>query len=123
MWVELVAVLFGFALLLGLALLARGPESATWSDLDAPRRVTRGQAAQLRVEVAIRGANTWVSAVGTSRQRAQPVIEWPIDTNRRGRFLVGPSRLEFADPLGIRVRTLATRELSEVLVVLSLIHI
>ncbi|MDP2287935.1 MAG: DUF58 domain-containing protein [Actinomycetota bacterium] len=118
MWVELASALIGIAALLGVGLwFARVPESAIWHDVEVPSRVTRGQSARLRIEVAVYGPSTWVNAVGERRQKVKPILEWPIETARRGKFLVGPSRLEFADLFGLRVRTLATRALTQVVVV------
>jgi uncharacterized protein (DUF58 family) len=50
-------------------------------------------------------------------------LVWPVDTSRRGRFLVGPSRLEAADPFGLSRRVLADREPSTVLVVPRIHHV
>lgn len=118
MWIEFVGVVVGFVVLLLLVLsLTRKPTSARWSDLEVPARVPRGEPSLLTIAVDVNGPSTWVNAVGNRRQRVQPIVEWPIDTSQRGRYLVGPSRLEFADMFGMRVKTLATRELSEVIIV------
>ena len=63
-----------------------------------------------------------VSAEGTDRvfvsgPSRTDSLTWPIDTARRGLYLVGPSHLEAGDPFGLVRPVLATREQSPVLVV------
>ena len=119
---------------LGAAVLALGPlplplslpQTASWRDISAPTRVARGTDASIAIEVDVPGGSTrWVSAVspdggdrvfipGLSRSES---LTWPIDTSRRGLYLVGPSHLEAGDPFGLMRRVLATREPSPVLVV------
>ena len=71
------------------------------------------------------GSTTWVSAVDDAgaartwlpRSGAEADLTWPVDTSRRGRYDVGPARLEAGDPFGLRRRELATRVPTPVLVV------
>ena len=125
-WLPLTAI--GTALLaLAVVPLAIGvPRMATWRDITAPVRVVRGDSAGVEVQIDVpRRSTRWVSAVsvdGTDRafipgDSRTPVLTWPIDTSRRGLYLVGPSRLETGDPFGLMRRVLATREPSPVLVV------
>jgi len=89
-------------------------------------RVERGSDAAVVIEVQVQGSSRWVSArdgtggsarwVGSGGGRSEHVT-WPIDTSRRGSYLVGPRTLEFAEPFGLRNRILAVRDLSPVLVV------
>lgn len=118
MWPELAAVLLGLAAVAAITLiLIRAPHTAAWSDVSVPSRVTRGDNASLTISITVPHRSTWVSAVGTDRRPARPLLDWPIDTRKRGRFNVGPDRLEFGDPLGLRTRVLATRTPTQVLVV------
>lgn len=128
-WVELIAVGLGLLAIPLLTLFLRRPAAVTWRDESSPVRVTRGDAAAVVVSVDVAsGPVTWVSAVSeisTDRVFLPPSaggnsavpLSWPIDTSRRGEFFVGPSRLEFGDPFGLRRHVLATREQSPVLVV------
>ncbi len=124
-WSEVLAVAGALAVLLVVTWLVRLPPAATWSDVSAPERVTRGDDAAVVVHVSVpRGPTTWVSAVdaaGHSRawlpRGTEAELSWPVDTARRGRFDVGPSRLEAGDPFGLRRRELATRVPTPVLVV------
>jgi len=121
-WVELLAVGFGVALLGVASLLVRAPVAARWWQVEVPIRVMRGDAASIRLGVEVTGPARWVRAVAASSGRAWAVpqsgeIAWPIDTSRRGLHAVGPDRLEFADPFGLRRIVLAEREPTQVLVV------
>lgn len=125
-WAEVVACSIAFAALLGAVALLRLPRTATWTDVTSPVRVTRGDDAAVVIEVDVpHGPVTWVSAAGaaaTSRTwvphgPGPALLHWPVDTSRRGRFDVGPTRLEAGDPFGLRHRLLAEREPSSVLVV------
>jgi uncharacterized protein (DUF58 family) len=102
------------------------PRMATWRNVAAPIRVVRGDAASVEVRIDVpAGSTRWVSAVsadGSDRafvtgETRTSVLTWPIDTSRRGLYLVGPSRLEAGDPFGLMRRVLATRKPSPVLVV------
>ncbi len=125
-WAEVLAVGVGLLVLTAATALVRLPVSASWTDVAAPTRVTRGDVAQVVIRVDVpHGPTTWVSAVddsGTARTwlpaRAAPAdLVWPLDTSRRGVFPGGPARLEAADPFGLRRRVLAERTPTPVLVV------
>lgn len=124
-WSEVLAVAGALVTVLIVVLLVRLPPAATWSDLSAPERVTRGDEAAVVVQVVVpRGPTTWVSAVdeaGNARawlpRGTEAELRWPVDTSRRGRYVVGPARLEAGDPFGLRRRELATRVPTPVLVV------
>jgi len=118
-WSALVAVGVGVCLIPCAGWLMRPPRAVQWWDAEAPTRVTRGDPATLRIGVRVVGSARWLRAVATTGE-AWPVgdeVVCPIDTSRRGRFPVGPNRLEHADPFGLRRRTLAQREPGDVLVV------
>lgn len=123
-WAALVAIAAGLASLVLIALTLRRPRSASWADVSAPVRVVRGDLAILSIAVNVQGPTRWVSAVDDSGHDrvflpfpSAGDLTWPIDTSRRGLFHIGPSRLEFGDPLGIRTRVLASRSPSPILVV------
>ncbi|HAN70618.1 MAG TPA: hypothetical protein DCQ36_03385 [Actinobacteria bacterium] len=125
-WSVLLAVALGLGSILLAALALRRPSVGSWSDLSAPVRVVRGDAAAIEIGVTVpSGSTRWVSAVdaaGVDRRFipfAGPVgtLTWPLDTSRRGLFPVGPSRLEAGDPFGVSARVLAARTPSPVLVV------
>lgn len=125
-WVVVIAVVIGIASVLGIRYLLRAPKSGTWRDLTAPIRVKRGDHADLPIAVSLSpGSPRWVSAVdGGASHRvfvdsgdSGGVLTWEIDTRRRGRFDVGPTLLEVADPFGMYRRTLAQRFQTSVLVV------
>lgn len=125
-WAEVVAVVVALLAVAASALLMRLPATATWADVSAPHRVTRGDAAAVVIRVVVpSGPTTWVSAVdgrGTGRTwlptaATDADLTWPIDTSRRGQYDVGPARLEAGDPFGLRHRVLADREPTPVLVV------
>jgi len=106
-WVELIAAGCGVALLGPGSWVVRAPAGAQWWDVDVPVRVVRGDSASVRLGVVVSGSARWVRAVAgrTGRSWAVPAsgeIDWPIDASRRGLHLVGPDRLEFADPFGLR---------------------
>ena len=125
-WAILVALGAGLLALGLVSLFLRVPETASWRDSSAPSRVVRGTEASLGIGIDVpAGSTRWVNAVsadgmdrvfvpGLSRTES---LTWSIDTSRRGLYLVGPSRLEAADPFGLVRRVLATREPSPVLVV------
>jgi uncharacterized protein (DUF58 family) len=121
-WIELMAAGFG-VMMLGLAAqVVRPPAAARWWDVEVPVRVVRGDAASVHLGVVVSGSSRWVRAVASESGRAWAVSEsgeltWPIDTSRRGLHPVGPDRLEFADPFGLRRVVLAEREPTKVLVV------
>ena len=118
MWPEFAAALTGLAALYVLAFwVIRPPRTIAWRDVSVPHRVTRGDDASLEISVTMSSRPTWVSAVGNERRKVEATLEWPVDTRFRGRFAVGPDRLEYADPLGLRTKVLATRSPTEVLVV------
>jgi len=124
-WVLIVVV--GLALLFVFALhfFLRPPKTALWWDISAPVRVSRGDHAQLTIGVSFGpGSTRWVSAVNTGQENRTFInpdssnqLEWDIDTRRRGRFDVGPTTLEFAEPFGVYRKILAERTLTPVLVV------
>lgn len=125
-WAEVLAVSAGLLVLVVATPLLRLPRSASWADVSAPTRVTRGDPAEVVVRVSVpHGPTTWVSAVddsGGSRtwlpsRDPEADLHWPIDTSRRGLYGGGPSRLEAGDPFGLRRRVLATRTPTPVLVV------
>jgi len=121
-WVVLGAVGVALAFLILFTLALRFPSSAIWRDLVVPRRVTRGDPAQLDIQIDLNpAAPRWVSALSeVSGDRSfvtSGQMSWPIDTSRRGEYLVGPTTLEAGDPFGLRWRILATREQTSVLVV------
>ncbi len=122
-WAELVAVGAGLLALPLLVLLAvRPPHAASWSDVSVPARIVRGDSASLTISVSAQGSTRWLSAVGPDSHRSvgddgDALMTWPIDTARRGLIPAGPTRLEFADPFGLRYRLLATREATSVLVI------
>jgi len=125
-WVVVIAVAIGITSVLGMRYLLRAPKSGTWRDLTAPIRVTRGDHADMSIAVSLSpGSPRWVSAVdGGATNRvfldsgdSGDVLTWGIDTRRRGRFDVGPTLLEVADPFGVYRRTLAQRSQTSVLVV------
>lgn len=122
-WAELVAVGAGLLSLPLLVLLAvQSPRAVSWSDMSVPTRVVRDDAAALTIAISARGSTRWLSAAGADGPH--PVVDaedalmtWPVDTRRRGLIPAGPSRLEFADPFGLRYRLLAEREATTVLVI------
>ena len=125
-WAVLIAVGAGLVALALIPVFLHPPKTASWRDVSAPTRVVRGTEASLQIRIDVTAGSTrWVSAVsaegsgrvfvpGLSRTDS---LMWPIDTSRRGLYLVGPSRLEAGDPFGLVRRVLATREPSPVLVV------
>lgn len=133
-WVVVIAVVIGITSVFGMRYLLRAPKSGTWWDLTSPVRVSRGDHAELSIAVSLSpGSTRWVSAVdGGASHRVfvgsgdfggdlsgdfGGVLTWEIDTRRRGRFDVGPTLLEVADPFGVYRRTLAQRSQTSVLVV------
>lgn len=127
-WAEVLAVGAAVLVLLAAPLALRRPKKAAWHDVESPTRVTREDDAAVTIDVIIpTGSTRWVSAVSDglgprhfldhSPADGQQQLTWPIDTSRRGLFLVGPSRLETSDPFGVSTRVLATREPSPTLVV------
>ena len=122
-WAELLAVGTGLLSLTILVLLVvRPPRAASWSDVSVPTRVVRGDSTSLTVSVTAQGSTRWLSAAGADGHRSvgdaeDGLMTWPIDTRRRGLIPAGPTRLEFADPFGLRYRLLATREATSVLVI------
>ena len=125
-WVVLAAVGSGLALMPLAALVLRLPSEASWRDQLVPVRVTRGDATALEISVELDvPAPRWVSAVSsvTGERSFLPFsgsvgeVTWPIETSRRGEYLVGPTILEAGDPWGFRRRILAEREQTTVLVV------
>ncbi len=131
-----VGIAFGWAILVavGAACLALGllpltlglPRMASWNDVPGPTRFVRGTEASLAIAITLPvGSARWMSATSADgfdrtflpgHSRSESLI-WPIDTSRRGLYLVGPSRLEAGDPFGLVRRVLATREPTPVLVV------
>jgi len=124
-WSLLIAISLGVFFIFGIRMIVRVPKSATWWDIAVPTRVTRGDPASLTLGVSIGpGSTEWVSAVNDSgndrvfiHARGDDLLQWSINTSLRGRFSVGPTLLEFAEPFGIYRKTLAEREPSSVLVV------
>ena len=125
-WVVFTAVGAALVVLVVVVLLIPLPRDADWWDVSAPYRVVRGDEAEIIVDVAVpQGSTTWVSAVddsGAGRSwlpagGSTASLVWSLDTSRRGLLPGGPTRLEAADPFGIRRHVLATREPSPVLVV------
>jgi uncharacterized protein (DUF58 family) len=123
-WAELVAVGAGMLSLPLLVLLAvRSPRAVSWQDVTVPARVVRGDPSTLVVAVTARGSTRWLSASGSGAADGHRAVgsggnlSWPVDTSRRGLIAAGPTRLEFADPFGLRYRLLATREATSVLVI------
>jgi uncharacterized protein (DUF58 family) len=126
-WGELLAVGAALGFIGGVGALAvRAPSSARWQDVSVPVRVTRGDEAWVRIGVSIVGSSRWVSATGDSGSAAavrawvsgsDGSLAWPVPTGARGSYPIGPTRLEFADPFGLRRRVLARREQTHVLVV------
>lgn len=127
-WAEVVAIGIALLSLLAIPWTLRRPRAASWTDIAAPTRVTRGDEASVIINVSLDGGSpTWVSAVDAeltdrvflprAASAASTPLAWPIDTARRGSRLVGPSRLEAGDPFGISRRVLATRDQSPVLIV------
>lgn len=125
-WVVLTAAGAGLVALGFLPPFLRLPKTASWTNVSAPTRVVRGSETNLEIRMDVpAGSTRWVSAVSadrsdrvfvTGRSRTES-LTWPIDTSRRGLYLVGPSRLEAGDPFGLMRRVLATRKPSPVLVV------
>ena len=125
-WVVVIAVVIGITSVFGMRFLLRAPRTGTWRDISSPVRVSRGDLAELSIAVSISpGSTRWFSAVdGDASHRVfidsgdlGGVLTWEIDTRRRGRFAVGPTRLEVADPFGVYQKTLAKRSQTSVLVV------
>lgn len=124
-WVVLIAIALSVASLVGVCFVLRAPSSGQWQDVDSPIRVTRGESAELTIAVSMSpGSTRWVSAADRQRtdrvflgSSSESVLTWTIDTSRRGRFDVGPTLLEIADPFGFYSRTLAERKQTSVLVV------
>ena len=122
-WPEFVAVGAGLcAVPIASLVLVRSPRSVSWREVSAPSRVARGEHADLVLEVSVRGSTRWLTAIAAGRRRrVEPtgdgLLTWPLDSRRRGLTMVGPTRMEFADPFGLRRRLLATREPTAVLVV------
>ena len=125
-WVVVIAVVIGIASVFGMRFLLRAPRTGSWRDISSPVRVSRGDHAELSIAVSLSpGSTRWVSAVdGGASHRvfidsgdSGGVLTWEIDTRRRGRFEIGPTVLEVADPFGVSRRTLAQRAQTSVLVV------
>lgn len=127
-WVVVIAVVVGIASVFGMRFLLRAPHTGTWRDVSSPVRVSRGDRAELTIAVSLSpGSTRWVSAVdGGASNRvfvesaaagSTGELIWEIDTRRRGRFEIGPTVLEVADPFGVSRRTLAVRAQTSVLVV------
>ena len=124
-WAEFVAVGTGLLSLPLLVLVAvRSPRAVSWSDVSVPTRVVRGDSTSLTISVTARGSRRWLSAAGPDGHRPvgdvdafDGLMTWSIDTHRRGLIPAGPTRLEFADPFGLRYRLLASREATSVLVI------
>lgn len=120
-WVELAGVLVGLLALIGFAvLIMRPPDWARWSESSFSTRLTRGDFAALHISIEASGQLTWLWAVEAAtgeRRSAEAKLIWPIDTRYRGKQLVGPTRLEFADPFGFRHKVLADRQPTPVLIV------
>ena len=127
-WVVVIAVVVGIASVFGVRFLLRAPRTGTWRDVSSPVRVSRGDRAELTIAVSLSpGSTRWVSAVdggASNRVFVESVaagstgeLTWEIDTRRRGRFEIGPTVLEVADPFGVSRRTLAQRAQTSVLVV------
>jgi len=125
-WVVLAAVAVAVMFIPVAALTLRLPSGASWQDEVVPVRVTRGDSAALKISVDLDvAAPRWVSALSsvTGERSFLPFagssgeVTWPIDTARRGEYLVGPTVLEAGDPWGLRRRVLAEREQTAVLVV------
>lgn len=119
-WAEAVAAGIGLSALAAADLaLVRRPRGARWQELSVPRRAKRGDRAATVLSVEVDGDARWVSAVGAGDRRwiDHETLAWPIATSRRGAWPDGPTALEFADPLGLRGRVLATRATGTVLVV------
>lgn len=125
-WVVVIAVVIGIASVFGMHFLLRAPRTGTWRDISSPVRVSRGDHAELTIAVSLSpGSTRWVSAVdGGASHRvfidsgdSGGELIWEIDTRRRGRFEIGPTVLEVADPFGVSRRTLAERAQTSVLVI------
>lgn len=119
-WSELVGTGAGLVVLLAVDLwLVRRPRSARWQEMEVPNRVVRGDDAVTRLSLSVDGDPRWVSAAGAGARRwvSGPLLEWPIDSARRGAQPDGPAVLAFADPLGLRACLLAERSPGTVLVV------
>ena len=134
-WVVVIAVVVGIASVFGMRFLMRAPRTGSWRDVSSPVRVRRGDLAELSIAVSLSpGSTRWVSAVDAGASNrvfvesvavsgvnagagSTGVLTWEIDTRRRGRFDIGPTVLEVADPFGVSRRTLAQRAHTSVLVV------
>lgn len=124
-WSVIGAVGAGLLALTLLPVLDRLSTSVRWRDISVPTRITRGAEACVEIEIDAPTSSTrWMSAAsadGSDRTFVRGLsgieaITWPIDTSKRGRFLVGPTRLEAGDPFGLSRRVLATRTPSPVIV-------
>lgn len=87
-----------------------------------PRRVARGQSVDLDIAIEwptarARWASLRDSSTGLRAWAEQATISWRVDTQRRGRFLVGPDAIEQADPIGIVRRELLALDKQTILVV------
>ena len=124
-WVVVIAVVVGSASVLLVRFFLRAPHTGSWSDISSPLRVSRGDPAQLSIAVTLSpGSTCWVSAVDPAASSrvfvgsgSSGILTWEINTSRRGRFDVGPTVLEVADPFGSYRQTLATRAQTSVLIV------
>lgn len=125
-WVVVIAVVLGVLGIFLARYMLRAPTSAAWRDISAPVRVARGEKAELCIGVSITEGShvAWVSAVdrlGADRifldSGGESDLRWRIDTSRRGKFEIGPTQLEVADPFGVYRRVLCEREQTSVLVV------
>lgn len=125
-WPEFFAMGIGGLALACAPYFLRFPRRGSWRDVATPQRVTRGDDAHVSICIEeVGGSTRWVSAVGARGsdrtfvpEGATPMtMAWPVNTRRRGIFLVGPTRLEAGDPFGLMRRTLATRQASPVIVV------
>lgn len=125
-WAVVIAVVVGIASVFGIRFLMRAPSTGSWRDISSPVRVSRGDHAELSIAVSLSpGSTRWVSAVDgeatnrvfVERGDSRDLLTWEIDTRQRGRFEIGPTVLEVADPFGVSRRTLAQRAQTSVLVV------
>jgi uncharacterized protein (DUF58 family) len=125
-WAVLVAIGIGVGVAALSTLLLRFPETAAWTDLQLPARLSRNDEGAVVIGVRCSPrAGRWLSAaVSTTGERvfvdpaAQTTeLSWPVDTSKRGMQVTGPTVLEAADPLGLRRRVFGTREQSLVLIV------
>jgi uncharacterized protein (DUF58 family) len=124
------AVLFGIAVglvALPLFVLAstRSPRRGEWSDVTVPRQCERLETTSVQMELRLGAPRLWVGAYGPSDATGDTTmcwvpdgteLAWPVTSDRRGEFPIGPVALAFADPFGFRARTLAERMPTQLLV-------